>query len=39
MFEYKANTFESFGDKTVEDDNDVVRTPLVMIPKNNDYDP
>lgn len=39
MYEHKADFFEKRGDQIVDDDNDVKKYPLIMVPKNNDFDP
>ena len=39
MHEHKESTFNERGDVLIQDDNDIKRYPLVMIPKDNDFDP
>ena len=39
MFQWKAEDVDKRGDSTIEDDNEVQRAALVMVPKNNDFDP
>ena len=39
MQEHKEDFFEASGDMNIEDDDDVKRFPLLMVSKNNDFDP
>ena len=39
MFEFKEDFFQKRGDQLIQIDDDVKRHPLVMIPKDNDFDP
>lgn len=39
MNEHKEDFFSKRGDQIVTDDQDEPRYPLVMVPKDNDFDP
>ena len=39
MNEHKENFFEERGDQVVFDERKKKRYPLVMVPKDNDFDP
>lgn len=38
MEEFKENFFSKRGDDLIYDPNDEKRMPLVMVPKDNDFD-
>jgi len=39
MYKHSENFHEEVGDTSIEDDDDVKRFPLLMVPKDNKFDP